>query len=210
MPRDRRPPTEKPSRDVFRLGYIPGATPGKWAHRWHEQRPQQRLELVALDGAAQLAAIRSGEVDAAIVRHPVEGDDLHLVTLYDETPVVVMSADSDLTVADELTPADLEGTVVITPRDDVLGPFDLPGTSPARFDPPETTEDAIAVAATGIGVVIVPLSLARLRHRRDVTHRPLQDGPTSSVALAWLRERDDDDVQALVGITRGRTSRSSR
>jgi hypothetical protein len=54
------------------------------------------------------------------------------------------------------------------------------------------------------------MSLARLHHRKDVEYRPLADVPGSPVVLAWLRERDAEDVQAFVGITRGRTARSSR
>ncbi|MGI6878885.1 LysR substrate-binding domain-containing protein [Microbacterium sp. gxy059] len=194
---------------TFRLGAIPGAMPGKWVSRWREQRPHQRIELVPIEVAEQAEALRSGRVDAAIARRPLAGDDLHVVDLYEEIPVVVASAESHLCAADELAPDDLAGEVLITPRDDVLGPLDLPTEEPA-FAPVATTEDAIATAASGIGIVVVPMSLARLHHRRDADHRPLVGGPTSQVVLAWRRDRDAEDVQALVGITRGRTARSSR
>ncbi|WP_156759054.1 substrate-binding domain-containing protein [Microbacterium karelineae] len=194
---------------TFRLGALPGTTPGKWIARWRTQRPHQRIELVPVEFADQARALRDGLVDAAICRRPLDGDDLHVVALYDETTVVVMAADSHLTAADELEPQDLEGEVLLTPRDDVLGGLDLP-TVPPAFAPLETTEDAIATAATGVGVVVVPMSLARLHHRRDATFRPLVGAPGSAVVLAWLRDRDGEDVQALAGITRGRTARSSR
>ncbi len=64
--------------------------------------------------------------------------------------------------------------------------------------------------AAGVGVVIVPMSLARAHQRRDVDYRVLADGPRSTVALAWLRENTTDDVETFVGIVRGRTARSSR
>jgi DNA-binding transcriptional LysR family regulator len=70
--------------------------------------------------------------------------------------------------------------------------------------------DAIATAATGTGIVIVPMSLARLHHRKDADHRPLVDGPVSTVALAWRRENTTPDVETFIGIVRGRTSNSSR
>ena len=194
---------------MLRLGAVPGATPGKWIERWREQHPRQPLELVPLEAADQLRAIRAREVDVAICRGPVSDDDLHRVALYEEDAVVVMSADSHLTVADELIPDDLVGEVLLTPLDDVFGPLELPTVAP-NFDPVPTTADAIATVAAGVGIAVVPMSLARLHHRKDVTFRRLPAAPTSPVVLVWLRERDADDIQAFVGITRGRTERSSR
>ncbi|WP_345752647.1 LysR substrate-binding domain-containing protein [Microbacterium rhizophilus] len=195
---------------AFRLGAVPGATPGKWIDRWRERLPHVTLELVPLDVATQRAAILSGDVDAALIRLPLDAADLHVIRLYDETAVVVASSDSALTAADELDPDDLAGEILIVPRDDVLGPLDLPGTEPPRFDAPETTADAIATVAAGVGIVVVPMSLARLHHRRDVESRPLRGAPVSTVALAWHADRTTPDVDAFVGIVRGRTSNSSR
>ncbi len=149
------------------------------------------------------------DVDAALLRLPLEDDSLHIIALYDEVPVVVAAADSHLLAVDELSIADLSGEVVIVPSDDVLGPIDLPGTTPAAFEPLPTAE-AIVTAASGVGIVIVPMSLARLHHRKDAGHRRLLDGPTSTVALVWPRDRTTPDVETFVGIVRGRTSNSSR
>lgn len=201
-------PPEQPR--TFRLGAIPGAMPGKWIDRWRERMPRVPLELVPLGVAAQRDALLSGDVDAALVRLPIETQDLHLIRLYDEAAVVVASTDSALTAADELDPRDLEGEVLIVPRDDVLGPLDLAGVQAPRFDPPETTADAIATVAAGVGIVVVPMSLARLHHRRDVEYRPLRGAPASTVALAWHADRTSADVDTFVGIVRGRTSNSSR
>lgn len=170
--------------------------------------PRTPLELVPLAVADQRAAL-DRDVDAAIVRLPIDREDLSVIPLYDEVVVVVCAADSHLTAADELDPSDLAGEVVITPRDDVLGPLALP-TVPAIFDPPETTADAIATVATGVGIVVVPMSLARAHHRRDISYRPLRGAPVSPVALAWREDRDSPAVQAFIGIVRGRTAHSSR
>jgi DNA-binding transcriptional LysR family regulator len=132
-----------------------------------------------------------------------------VIALYEETPVAVVAADSHLTAADELDLSDLAGEVLVVPADDVLG-VEAPGALVPSFEPPATTEGAIATVAAGVGVVIVPLSLARLHARKDVETRPVRDAPRSTVALAWLRDADGDDVQTLAGIVRGRTARSSR
>jgi len=171
--------------------------------------PAIALDLVPLAVAEQRTALDGGAVDAALIRLPIEREGLSVITLYDEVPVVVCAADSHLTAADELTFADLSGEVVITPADDVLA-LGVPGTQSPRFAPPETTADAIETVAAGVGIVIVPMSLARLHHRKDVDYRPLAGAPASTVALAWRTEATTPLVDAFVGIVRGRTANSSR
>ena len=195
--------------ESFALGAIPGATPGKWIDIWNDRMPRTRLDLIPLSVAHQRGALLGREVDAALVREPIDQDGLHVIALYDEVTVVVVAADSHLTAADELDAADLEGEVLIVPQDDVLR-LAVDGTLAPRFDPPETTADAIATAAAGVGVVIVPMSLARLHHRKDAEYRLLRDAPSSRVSLAWVADRTTPEVEAFVGIVRGRTANSSR
>ncbi|WP_336642185.1 LysR substrate-binding domain-containing protein [Microbacterium sp. USHLN272] len=195
---------------TFRLGVVPGATPGKWIDAWKQRMPHVPLEVVPVEVADQDAAI--GGLDAALVRLPLGADTvdtLHVIPLYDEVPVVVASIESHLLAADELRLEDLAGEVLIALTDDTLPAIDAPGALAPRFAPLSTAE-AIVTAATGTGAVVVPMSLARLHHRKDADYRPLVDGPTSTVALAWVRERTTPDVETFVGIVRGRTAQSSR
>lgn len=199
------PDPEEPR--TFRLGVVPGATPGKWIDAWKRRMPHVPIELVPIEVATQTENI--DDLDAALVRLPLDDAALHVITLYDEVPVVVASIESHLLAADELTIADLAGEVVMTPIDDPLGPLDIPGAVAPTFAPLPVA-DAIATAAAGTGIVVVPMSLARLHHRKDADHRPLVDGPLSTVALAWRRDRTTPDVETFIGIVRGRTSNSSR
>ncbi len=201
------PDLESDEPRMFRLGVVPGATPGKWIDAWKRRMPQVPVELVPIEVADQRAAL--DDLDAALVRLPLADETLHVITLYDEVPVVVASTESHLLAADELTIADLAGEIVMTPTDDPLGPIDIPGALAPSFAPLPVA-DAIATAAAGTGIVIVPMSLARLHHRKDADHRPLVDGPTSTVALAWRRDHTTPDVETFIGIVRGRTSNSSR
>ncbi len=122
---------------TFRLGVVPGATPGKWVDIWKQRMPRVTIELVPIEVSEQRAAIE--ELDAALVRRPIDdADELHVIPLYDEVPVVVASAESHLMAADELTAGDLAGEVLITPQDDVLGPLELPTSAP-DFPPLATT-----------------------------------------------------------------------
>ena len=193
---------------VFRLAIVPGVTPGKWVGTWRERLPDVALELVhvtALDGGDVL---RSGAADAGLVRLPVDRTGLSVIPLYTEVPVVVVPADHAIAAFADVDVADLADEIVLHPLDDLLEWESLPGAPAAER--PATTGDAVELVAAGIGVLVVPQSLARLHHRRDVTYRPVTDGPGSQVALAWVEERTTDLVEELVGIVRGRTARSSR
>jgi DNA-binding transcriptional LysR family regulator len=194
---------------TFVLGAIPGATPGGWIDAWRERMPQTELELRALPVSDQRAQLLEGDLDAALVRLPINRDGLSVIPLYDEVAVVVCSAESHLTAAEELTADDLAGEILIVPGDDVLR-MPVPGTVAASFAPPEDTAQAIATVAAGVGIVIVPMSLARLHRRKDAAYRPLRDAPASTVALAWPTARTTPAVEAFIGIVRGRTPNSSR
>ncbi|WP_344345232.1 LysR family transcriptional regulator substrate-binding protein [Agrococcus versicolor] len=176
--------------EPFRLRYVEGATPAKWIRAWAEQMPQP-LEHELVDEAEQEVALRDGSADAAIVRLPVAGDDLHVVRLYDERAFVVVPIDHPAADLDEVALADL-------------------ADSPLLERGTMTWSELVEVVASGVGIATMPQSLARLHDRRDVASLPVVDLPPTTVALAWLRTRDGDDVQALAGIVRGRSPRSSR
>lgn len=193
----------------FRLAYVPGVTPGKWARVWGERLPDVPLDLLAVAAADGERALREGDADAGLVRLPVDKDVLSAIPLYTETTVVVFPKEHWLAAAeDDVALADLADDVVFHPLDDTLGWTDLPGR-PA-IERPATTGDAIELVAANVGVLLVPQSLARLHHRRDLTFRAVADAPQSQVALSWPQERTTDLVEEFIGIVRGRTVNSSR
>ncbi|MFD5569083.1 MULTISPECIES: LysR family substrate-binding domain-containing protein [Streptomyces] len=192
----------------FRLAYVPGATPGKWVRIWHERLPDVSLDLLPVTAAEASDVLRDGRADAGIVRLPVDRTVFSAIPLYTETTVVVVPKDHLLTAADEVTVEDLAEEVVLHPLDDVVGWERPPGET--AFERPATTADAIELVAAGIGVLVVPQSLARLHHRRDLTYRPVADAPQSAVALSWPEDAHTDLVEQFIGIVRGRTVNSTR
>ena len=203
----------------FRLAYVPGATPGKWASVWQERLPDVHLELVQVEAAAVARTLQDGEADAAIGRLPVDKEVFSAIPLYEEASVVCFSRDHLLAaLADEevVSTADIAGDPVWVPADDVLfTAHPVPGVVPADpdgnpLDRLPTTADVVATVAANVGVAVLPMSLARLHRRKDVTYRPLADGPTAPVGLVWPTDRTTDLVEELIGIVRGRTVNSSR
>ncbi|MFD6416046.1 LysR substrate-binding domain-containing protein [Streptomyces sp. NPDC060194] len=194
---------------LFRLAYVPGVTPTKWVRIWTERYPGIPLTLVQTGPAEAYGVLRAGEADAGFVRMPVDGDDLSAIPLWTETTVVVIPKDHLLSAAEEVALADLADELVLHPLDDTLA-WDggLPGR--AANERPATTGDAIELVAAGVGVLVVPQSLARLHHRKDLTYRPVADAPVSRVALSWPEAATTDQVEDFIGVVRGRTVNSSR
>jgi len=195
--------------DAFRIAFVAGVSPDKWVRRWRERTPDSPLELDLVDDAEQRTVLEDGRAAMSFVRLPVERDGLHLIPLYVEVPVVVLPKEHELTLLDELTLEDLAGEQLVT------DPADLPGfaevTTVERLAwPAMGPRVAVEVVASGGAVAVLPMSVARLHHRKDVTTRPLLDGPESAVGLAWLRDNDDPRIETFVGIVRGRTAQSSR
>ncbi|MEU9575689.1 LysR family transcriptional regulator substrate-binding protein [Streptomyces chilikensis] len=200
--------TDSAAPPVFRLAYVPGATPAKWVRIWNERFPATPLELVPVEAHEAQELLRSGGADAALLRLPVDREVFSAIPLYTETTVAVVPKDHLITAADEVSLQDLADEVVLHPLDDVFGWERPPGEE--AFERPATTGDAVELVAAGIGVLVVPQSLARLHHRRDLTYRTVADGPRSEVALAWPQEATTDLVDDFIGVVRGRTANSTR
>ena len=189
----------------FDVGFVTGATPDKWARIWRERFARDPLELVPVTEAAQEDGIRAGRLDMALVRLPIDRDGLHCIPLYEELPVAVMGAEHLLTLVDEVTLADLADEQLVLPH--------ASGWTPSAEQlawPEMSVPDAVEVVASGTGVLIVPMSIARLHNRKDVTYRVVTDLEPTKVGLAWRIDNEDPWVQRFIGIVRGRSERSSR
>ena len=56
---------------------------------------------------------------------------------------------------------------------------------------------AVESVAADAGIVVVPMSVARLHHRKDVVAVPVTGVPTTKVGLTWPQDADDDRVRDL-------------
>jgi DNA-binding transcriptional LysR family regulator len=189
----------------FRVGFVTGATPDKWAGIWRRRHPRDPLGLVPVEQDEQESGLRDGSLDMCLVRLPIDRDGLHCIPLYDEVPVVVAGSEHLVSIASEVVLADLDDEQLVLPH--------ASGWRPSAEQlnwPPMTAREAVETVAAGTGVVIVPMSVARLYTRKDVVHRPVTDLAPTQIGLAWRVDNDDPRVQTFIGIVRGRTERSSR
>ncbi len=175
----------------LRVTFVTGVTPDKWARTWRQRFPEAPLDLVPTDEDVQLDALRAGLADMAFVRLPVDREGLHLIPLYDEVAVAVLPKEHLYAGLDEVVAADLASEH----RPDLAA---------------LTVRQAVEVVAAGTGVVVLPMSVARLHHRKDVVAVPVRDLEPTTVGLAWPVTAADPRLEDFVGVVRGRTSRSSR
>jgi DNA-binding transcriptional LysR family regulator len=160
----------------------------KWRTIWTDRFPRSRLEVVEVEQAQQRQALVADEVDVCFVRLPIDEDGMHLIRLYEEVPVAWVSKDHVLAAVDEVTLADLA-------EDDVYT-----DATPFHLD----------LVSTGEAVLHVPQSIARSQSRRDFVYRPITDAPSTTVALAWLKDNPHELIDEFIGVVRGRTENSSR
>ena len=156
----------------------------------------------------QRAVLDDGTADLVLARLPVDREHptpLHCVVLYDELPVVVAARDHFVAAADEVTTADLVDEQLVLPERSGWRP-----TADQLPFPPMTAKDAVEAAAAGTGIVVLPMAIARLHHRKDTVHRPVADLPATQVALVWRKDDDGPVHQDFVGVTRGRRASSGR
>lgn len=196
---------------VLRVAFVPGVMPDRWARNWQERNHPALLELVPIMLADQLDVLDSGRAEMCFLRLPVARDDLHLVRLYAEEVCVVAGADHPIAAFPEIALADLAGEQLFEAPDSVASP--PAGLTPV--DAPDlTTAQAVETVAAGTGVLLLPRSVARLHHRKDVVACRIIGIDPAPVALGWLREPAATDREAVrqdfVGVVRGRTARSTR
>ena len=199
--------------EPFRVLFAPGVTPDKWLRIWADRMRGSALEAAQVEEADQTAALRAGQAAMCFVRLPVDRDGLHLIPLYTEVPVVVVPKDHPVAAFDEVDVEDLAEEHLLqdpgaVPEWRALAREVREGTRRAVAD--MTVQQAIEVVASGAGIVIVPLAVARLHDRKDVVHRPVRGVAETQIGLAWRVDDDDPRIETFVGIVRGRTAASTR
>ena len=198
----------------FTVAIVPGVTVSKWTRLWAERKPDVPVRVLRTDPEHQVTVLRARTADVSFVRLPVERAGLSLIPLYSELPVVVIPKDHELTLLDSVRVVDLIEEHLLQDPDTVPEWRDAANALRVGERRPlpamASVAEAIALVAAGLGIVIVPQSVARTNHRKDVTYRRVLDAAEYPVALAWLADRTTDQVEEFVGIVRGRSATSSR
>ena len=151
-----------------------------------------------------------------------DGEKCHSIRLYEELPVVILPVDHVLTVLDEVPVEELAEEFLLQPASDIPAYEEVSRAwreNAGRIVPEGLTDkETIELVAAGVGLYIVPMSIARFYHRKDLTYRPVAGLDLYPVHLVWPRapkgEPRSEELEALlqdfIGIVRGRTATSER
>ncbi|MFF8711533.1 LysR family transcriptional regulator [Streptomyces sp. NPDC015184] len=176
-----------PGRWPLRLGHAwsafgPYTTP--LLRRWQERYPGTPLELLRIDD--RTAGLTRGEVDAALLRGPVEAPGLVTEVLFDENRMAAVAADGPLAARGTLRLADLAGDTVVLNTVSGTTTTDLwpPHARPAATLTVANTDDWLAAIAAGRGVGVSAASTADMHPHPGVAYLPLVDAPPVPVLLA--------------------------
>lgn len=151
---------------------------------WQERYPATPLELLRIDD--RTAGLTRGEVDAALLRGPVEAPGLVTEVLFTEARVAAVTADGPLASVTSLRLADLAGGPVVLNT--------VSGTTTPALWPPEArpaatltvanTDDWLTAIAAGRGHGVSAASTAAMHPHPGVAYVPLDDAPGIPVLLA--------------------------
>ncbi|TDW29767.1 LysR family substrate-binding domain-containing protein [Cryobacterium psychrophilum] len=198
----------------FSIAFVAGVTPTKWTRIWAERRPEVPLEVFRTETNEQVSVLLDGRAEVSLVRLPIDENQLSVIGLYSEVPVVVAAKGHEIADADLVALADLADEHLLQDPDEVPAWRDMATevrdgirrALPVMKDMDEVMEQV----AAGVGIIIVPHSIARLHGRKDVISRPVDGVPETQIALAWITADTSDDIEEFIGIVRGRSSASSR
>ena len=197
-------------------GTAPSEAPAEDSVEATEHAPIAR-KAVPENPFAHMSIVRPDREPAS-----TDGEKYHSIRLYEELPVVILPVDHVLTVLDEVPVEELAEEFLLQPASDIPAYEEVSRAwreSAGRIVPEGLTDkETIELVAAGVGLYIVPMSIARFYHRKDLTYRPVAGLDTYPVHLVWPRapkgEPRSEELEALlqdfIGIVRGRTATSDR
>jgi DNA-binding transcriptional LysR family regulator len=175
--------------------------------------PQNTLELRELTISEQLASLRAGDLDIGFVypsQHvPFELDGLVLEELRTERLFVALPHGHSLAAEQEITLGRLaeEPWIVLAASATPYGDRELLAlTLPSGFQPrvvqeATTVRACLALAASGLGVTVVPESAVDL-HRDDLAFVPLDGPPDVVLAAVWSDARERFTLEPVLDAAR--------
>ena len=209
-------PADNPAAGSAEEGVAVSETPVEVSAEATEHAPIERKD-VPENPFAHMSIVRPDREPAS-----ADGEKYHSIRLYEELPVVILPVDHVLTVLDEVPVEELAEEFLLQPASDIPAYEEVSRAwreSAGRIVPEGLTDkETIELVAAGVGLYIVPMSIARFYHRKDLTYRPVAGLDVYPVHLVWPRapkgEPRSEELEALlqdfIGIVRGRTATSER
>ncbi|MBD9527701.1 MULTISPECIES: LysR substrate-binding domain-containing protein [Paracoccus] len=172
--------------------------------------PEVELALSAMNNAELHRALVSREIDVAVARPALQDDEFRSELLCREKLILALPDNSPLAGQSRITFADLaDQTFVLYPRrprpsyaDVVLGICQREGFTPAKLELTQDFQSAISLVSVGVGLSVVPESVARTQ-RPGVVYRPYEgDNPGTALTIHARLDNRAPQVVNFLEITR--------
>ncbi|KAK1182218.1 LysR substrate-binding domain-containing protein [Streptomyces sp. NBS 14/10] len=155
------------------VGFVPGLSVSTAVRAFAHEHPGVEIELLRLNWYEQAEALRDGRADVGYLRHAFDTDGLHTVPIGSEPQVACLPVAHPLASRRRLTRADLDGEEILDGERRRVA----------------TIEEKLELVAAGVGVALVPRSVARYYSRPDLVHRPVTDAVSHETCLAVVEDR---------------------
>jgi DNA-binding transcriptional LysR family regulator len=177
--------------------------------RYRERVPGVQLRLREMVTTTQLAALRSGDIDAGFLREPPLADDIAGTVVAREPFAMALPKGHPLARRPALPLRALANEAfVLFPReagpaffDQIIGLCAAAGFTPRITQYATEWQTVVGLVAAGLGVSVVPDCMRAVR-APGVTYRPLPRGSLrTSVVLAWRAADRSPALGRLVALT---------
>ncbi|MFI1798813.1 LysR family transcriptional regulator [Streptomyces sp. NPDC020379] len=155
------------------VAFSPGLRVSEAIRAFAARHPDIETDLVPSRWWEKDAPLRDGRAQAGYLRRPFDDSGLHTIPIGRESRVACMPASHPLACRDELTSADLADERMLD--------------TPTRRT--SSLEEKFELVASGHGIALVPLSVARSYSRPDLAHLPVTDVPGLETCLAVPADR---------------------
>ncbi|MBO1754955.1 LysR family transcriptional regulator [Allobranchiibius sp. CTAmp26] len=173
-------------RGVQRLvvGFATGLHVSQAVRAYAATSPDVQIELLPLKWWEQDAPLRDGRADVGYLRRPFDETGLRSVTIGSEPKVACLPVTHPLARRRSLTLAELEGERILD----------------AHARRTSSAEEKFELIASGDGIAVVPLSVARSYLRPDLVHRPVTDAEDVETCLVVARDSRERRVLDFLAV----------
>ncbi|MFI9724519.1 LysR family transcriptional regulator [Streptomyces sp. NPDC052396] len=155
------------------VAFSPGLYVSEAIRAFASRHPDVEIDVVPARWWEPDRPLRDGRAQVGYLRRPFDESGLRIIPIGHEPRVACMPAGHPLACRQELTSTDLDGERMI----------DMPKRRTSSL------EEKFELIASGHGIGLIPLSVARSYSRPDLVHLPVTDAPGIETCLAVVADR---------------------
>ncbi|MFE3104530.1 LysR family substrate-binding domain-containing protein [Nocardia tengchongensis] len=149
------------------IAFSAGLSVSEPIREFSTRHPDVETDIVPARWWEPDAPLRDGRAQIGYLRKPFDETGMRVVPVGHDPRVACLPATHPLAAHRELTLADLDGERMLDPQKRRAS----------------SLEEKFELIASGFGLALVPLSVARAYVRPDLVHRPVTDAPASETCL---------------------------